>query len=139
MSRASARAGPGWSWTTPARVAAAHPAENRELFRLADSLAVHFFGNKSSHFYEDQIDKALFEGEQRSIEAELAAALKGKPKELQEKMIRGKLQRFLQEQAMEHQTVGFEESDLSIGQYLEAFQKKQSGAVRIHSAERFGL
>jgi hypothetical protein len=54
-------------------------------------------------------------------------------------MIRGKLQRFLQEQAMEHQTVGFEESDLSIGQYLEAFQKKQSGAVRIHSAERFGL
>lgn len=100
---------------------------------------MHYFGNKSAHFYEDQIDKALFEAELRSVESELAAALKGKPKELQEKMVRGKLQRFLQEQSMQHQPVGFEESDLTVGEYLEAFQKKQPGALRIECAERFGL
>jgi hypothetical protein len=40
---------------------------------------------------------------------------------------------------MEHQTVGFEESDFTIGQYLENFQKKLPGSLRIQTAERFGL
>ena len=115
------------------------PEETKELHRLVDNLSIHYLGNKSCHFYEDQIYKTLYEAELSSIQSELAETLKGKPKELQEKIVRGKLQRFLQEQAMEHQTVGFEESDFAIGQYLDAFQKKSRGSVRIQSAERFGL
>ena len=65
-------------------------------------------------------------------------ALTGKPQDLQDKMIRGKFMKFLQEKSMEHQRVGFEESDFTIGEYIYNTQKKL-GKIRITRANRFGL
>jgi translation elongation factor EF-Ts len=64
--------------------------------------------------------------------------LVGKPEELQKRMIRGKMMKFLQEKAMDCQKVGFEESDLTIAEYLTAAEKR-AGKIRITKAERFGL
>lgn len=105
---------------------------------MADNLSVHYFGNKSEHLYEKQIPRDLYNAEYQTVKNSLGSALEGKPEELQAKMIQGKMAKFLRERAMECQPVGFEESDLTIGEYLEKVQKKL-GKVTITSAQRFGV
>lgn len=105
---------------------------------MADNLAVHYFGNKSEHLYENDIPRDLYNTEFESVKTSLGGVLEGKPQDLQTKMIRGKMMKFLKEKAMESQTVGFEESEHSIGEYLQGIQKKV-GKVRITSAQRFGI
>ncbi len=105
---------------------------------MADNLSVHFFGNKSEHLYQEQIPRDIFDAEYQNTRAGLGSVLAGKPEELQAKMISGKMAKFLREKAMECQPVGFEESDLTIGEYLEKVQKKL-GKVKITSAQRFGV
>lgn len=105
---------------------------------MADNLSVHYFGNKSEHLYEDDIPRDLYNSESENVKNSLGNILEGKPQELQAKMIRGKMLKFLKEKAMESQTVGFEESDHTIGEYLHNIQKK-IGKVKITSAQRFGV
>lgn len=110
----------------------------RDLYRLADNLSVHYFGNKSEHLYENDIPRNLYNEEFENVKKGLGNILEGKPQELQSKMIRGKMMKFLKEKAMESQTVGFEESEQTIGEYLQNIQKK-TGKVKITSAQRFGV
>lgn len=65
--------------------------------------------------------------------------MKGKPEDLQQKMVRGKLSKFLAEKSMEHQPVGFAESDLTIGEHIKEIAKKSKVEAKIIKAERFGL
>lgn len=110
----------------------------REVFRIADDLAVHYFGNKCEYIYESEIDRELYEKELAAAKESFGQALSGKPEDLQKKMIRGKMMKFLQEKAMECQRVGFEESDLTIAEYLAASEKRV-GQIKITKAEKFGL
>ena len=54
-------------------------------------------------------------------------------------MVRGKLSKFLAEKSMEHQPVGFAESDLTIGEHIKEIAKKSKVEAKIIKAERFGL
>lgn len=111
----------------------------KELYRLADNLAIHYFGIKSDHFYEDQIDKSLHKTELDKCLNELGPMLKGKPDDLRDKIIKGKFMKFLETKAMEHQIVGFEESDFTIGEHMAHMEKKLGSKLRIIASERFGL
>lgn len=105
---------------------------------MADNLAVHYFGNRSDHIYESQIERQLYDTELASVKNDNSKTLEGKSEELQNKIIRGKFMKFLQEKSMEHQAVGFEESDLTIHEYISNVEKKV-GKVKITYAERFGV
>lgn len=100
---------------------------------------MHYFGNQSEKFYENELNAEELKKETEKIKQELEKSLKGKPEELQKKMIRGKLKKYLEDKTMEHQRVGFEESEQTIGEYLEQVEKKNKTKVRIVSAQRFGL
>lgn len=113
--------------------------EDKLLHRLVDNLAIHFFGNKSEVFYESQIDKQQLEDELSKVKKELEKALKGKPEDLQQKMTRGKLMRFLGEKSMEHQRVGFMESEQTIGEHIAEVSKRTGSTLKVVRAERFGL
>lgn len=113
--------------------------ENRQLYKLADDLAIHYFGNKNEVIYEKDIDRTLYDSELAKVREEMKKALDGKPQDLQEQIIRGKMMRFLEERAMDCQRVGFEESEETISEYLTAWQKKNKGKVTILQAERFGV
>lgn len=129
---------PGSRCTTKIKVKKTDKEPGNDLYRLADNLSVHFFGNKADYIYETEIDRKLYETELNSVKAGLGKALEGKPEELQNKMIRGKFMKFLQEKSMENQPVGFEESDLTISEYITRAEKKV-GKVKITSAQRFGV
>lgn len=80
----------------------------------------------------------MYDAELLAVRSGFGKALEGKPQELQDKMIKGKLVKFLQEKAMDCQKVGFEESDLTIAEYM-AESEKWFGKMRITRAERFGV
>ena len=114
-------------------------SQHREVYRLADNLAVHFFGNKPPTFYESEIDRNGYDRELEVCRKDVEASLKGKPQDLQDKIMRGKFMKYLETATMEHQIVGFEESDFTIGEYLKEFERKNKGTVRITTASRFGI
>ena len=42
------------------------------MFRIADNLAVHYFGNKSECIYESQIDRQVYDAELLAVRRDLA-------------------------------------------------------------------
>ena len=107
--------------------------------RLADNLAVHYFGTKVPHFTENSVPRDVYDAELAKVKKEAEPSLKGKPEKLVETIVRGKFMKFLSEYCMEHQRVGFEESDLTVGEYMANLEKKVNSKQYIIQAHRFGL
>lgn len=105
---------------------------------LADNLAVHCFSMKPKYFYENQIPREIYETEYTKVEKEMERAIKGKPQDIVEKILRGKFMKFLEEQeVMEFQKLGFIDSDETIGEYLSDYQKRNGYSVQIESYQGF--
>jgi len=106
---------------------------------LADNLAVHYFGTKVLNFTEASIPRDLYNAELEKVKKECEKTIAGKSEELVQKILRGKFMKFLEEQSMEHQRVGFEESDHTIGEYMANLEKKVGSKQHIVKAQKFGL
>jgi translation elongation factor EF-Ts len=107
--------------------------------RLADNLAVHYFGTKVLNFTEASIPRELYNSELDKVKKDCEKTIAGKSEELAQKILRGKFMKFLEEHSMEHQRVGFEESDLTIGEYMLNLEKQVNSKQQIIRAHKFGL
>lgn len=99
---------------------------------------MHYIANKAEHLYESEIDRHLYDSELAEVKRTIGKTLEDKPQALQDTIIRGKMLKFLQEKATDCQRVGFEESDLTIGEYLSNSEKKL-GKIKIVKGQRFGV
>ena len=94
----------------------------KRLQTVADNLAVQIFGKKPKFATRDMVPIDLMEGELAKVMGEVGESLSSKPENVQMQIIEGKLMKFLGEDVLECQDLGFEESDMKVGDWL----KKQS-------------
>ena len=76
-------------------------SEDPNLQQLAHDLAMHIAASPAEAVREDQVDSALIEKEREVFSAQ--ARESGKPEEIIEKMIEGRIKKFLKEICVETQ------------------------------------
>ena len=107
------------------------------FLNLADDLAVHGFSLKPKYLYKDQIPAEELEAGLGALREEMAGAIKGKPQEIQDRIIEGKFNKVIQKDIMELQELGFVDSEETVGEYLAGFEKDTGVGVRVVSYQDF--
>lgn len=111
---------------------------DRPAVALGDNLAVHCFGMKPKYLYEKEIPREIYDVEYAQVEKQMEKAVKGKPEEIKERILRGKFMKFLEgQEVMEYQKLGFVDSDETIGEYIADFQERNGYNVTIKSFGEF--
>jgi len=108
-----------------------------KVSKLADNLSVHCFSMKPNYLDEESVPVDLYEEEMGKVREEMANAIKGKPEELQERILRGKFMKFLRENIVGFQTLGFMDSEDTIDEYLGNFEKENGVQVTLKSFNDF--
>lgn len=110
---------------------------DRQLFNVVDNLSVHIFGRNPAYLYLEDMPKEEYEAQIAGIREEMKNILKGKPENVQENILKGKTGKVFAKSVMEKQTLGFEESEDTIEEYLKNIKKQTGNEIRILGYERF--
>ena len=102
-----------------------------QLVRIADNLAVHVFGLKPKYLTRDTVEKEVMDAEMKKVMDSVGDSLEKKPKDIQEKIVEGKIMKFLSEDVLECQSLGFEDSDKNVKEYLEEIGKKLGKTISV--------
>lgn len=103
-----------------------------------DNLAVHCFSSNPKYLYESGLPEAEYAEIETLVRQRMAKAIEGKPEALQQKIMRGAFLKQLEsKEIMEHQKLGFIDSDETIGEYLEKIQKKVGGNIAVDRYQIF--
>lgn len=86
-------------------------------------MAVQVFGKKPKYSTQAMVPVDFVEAETMKILAEVWENLPSKPDDVQQKILEGKLMKILGEDVLECQYLGFEESNLKVGEYLQKQSK----------------
>lgn len=109
-----------------------------QLNKVIDNLSVHCFSNNPKFIYENELTEAEREEVYNSVKQSMQKAIEGKPEALQQKILRGAILKQLEaKEIMEHQKLGFIESDETIGEYLEKVTKQIGGKITLKSYQNF--
>jgi translation elongation factor EF-Ts len=108
------------------------------LNQVIDNLAVHCFSSNPKYLYETGLPEEEYAEIDALVRERMAKAIEGKPEALQQKIMRGAFLKQLESrEIMEHQKLGFIDSDETIGEYLEKIQKKIGGGVTVDRYQLF--
>lgn len=113
-------------------------ASNPIVNRTIDNLAVHCFSNRPQYLYETSLPEEMYAEIQALVRQRMAKAIEGKPEKLQQIIMRGALLKQLEsKEIMEHQKLGFIDSEETIGQYLADIHKKIGGELTVQRYHLF--
>ena len=113
-------------------------ATNALVNRTIDNLAVHCFSSNPKFLYETGLPEAEYAEIEALVRERMAKAIDGKPEELQKKIMRGAFLKQLEsKEIMEHQKLGFIDSDDTIGDYLNGIHKKIGGNLTVQRYQLF--
>lgn len=105
-------------------------SENPKLQQLAHDLAMHIAASPAEAVREDQVDSAIIEKEREVFSAQ--ARESGKPKEIIEKMIEGRIKKFLKEICVETQPF-VKDPQKTVGQLVKEVSKEIGVGIRLES------
>jgi len=71
------------------------------------------------------------DAEMKKVMDSVGDSLEKKPKDIQEKIVEGKIMKFLSEDVLECQSLGFEDSDKNVKEYLEEIGKKLGKTISV--------
>lgn len=71
-----------------------------KMIELGDNLAMQILGCKPKYLYRKDIPNEILEEEKNKIKKDMEKALKGKPDDIVENIIQGKLKKFYQENVL---------------------------------------
>ncbi|MDP6205344.1 MAG: translation elongation factor Ts, partial [SAR324 cluster bacterium] len=105
-------------------------SEDPKLQQLAHDLAMHIAASPAEAVREDQVDSALIEKEREVFSAQ--ARESGKPEEIIEKMIEGRIKKFLKEICVETQPF-VKDPQKTVGQLVKEVSKEIGVGIRLES------
>ena len=105
-------------------------SEDPKLQQLAHDLAMHIAASPAEAVREDQVDAALIENEREVFSAQ--ARESGKPEEIIEKMIEGRIKKFLKEICVETQPF-VKDPQKTVGQLVKEVSKEIRVGIRLES------
>ena len=105
-------------------------SEDPKLQQLAHDLAMHIAASPAEAVREDQVDSALIEKEREVFSAQ--ARESGKPEEIIEKMIEGRIKKFLKEICVETQPF-VKDPQKTVGQLVKEVSKEIGVVIRLES------
>ena len=105
-------------------------SEDPKLQQLAHDLAMHIAASPAEAVREDQVDSALIEKEREVFSAQ--ARESGKPEEIIEKMIEGRIKKFLKEICVETQPF-VKDPQKTVGQLVKEVSKEIGAGIRLES------
>ena len=105
-------------------------SEDPKLQQLAHDLAMHIAASPAEAVREDQVDSALIEKEREVFSAQ--ARDSGKPEEIIEKMIEGRIKKFLKEICVETQPF-VKDPQKTVGQLVKEVSKEIGVVIRLES------
>jgi len=105
-------------------------SEDPKLQQLAHDLAMHIAASPAEAVREDQVDSALIEKEWEVFSAQ--ARESGKPEEIIEKMIEGRIKKFLKEICVETQPF-VKDPQKTVGQLVREVSKEIGVGIRLES------
>ena len=105
-------------------------SEDPKLQQLAHDLAMHIAASPAEAVREDQVDSALIEKEREVFSAQ--ASESGKPEEIIEKMIEGRIKKFLKEICVETQPF-VKDPQKTVGQLVKEVSKEIGVGIRLES------
>ena len=105
-------------------------SEDPKLQQLAHDLAMHIAASPAEAVREDQVDSSLIEKEREVFSAQ--ARESGKPEEIIEKMIEGRIKKFLKEICVETQPF-VKDPQKTVGQLIKEVSKEIGVGTRLES------
>ena len=105
-------------------------SEDPKLHQLAHDLAMHIAASPAEAVREDQVDSALIEKEREVFSAQ--ARESGKPEEIIEKMIEGRIKKFLKEICVETQPF-VKDPQKTVGQLVKEVSNEIGVGIRLES------
>ena len=105
-------------------------SEDPKLQQLAHDLAMHIAASPAEAVREDQVDSALIKKEREVFSAQ--ARESGKPEEIIEKMIEGRIKKFLKEICVETQPF-VKDPQKTVGQLVKEVSKEIGAGIRLES------
>ena len=105
-------------------------SEDPKLQQLAHDLAMHIAASHAEAVREDQVDSALIEKEREVFSAQ--ARESGKPEEIIEKMIEGRIKKFLKEICVETQPF-VKDPQKTVVQLVNEVSKEIGVGIRLES------
>ena len=105
-------------------------SEDPKLQQLAHDLSMHIAASPTEAVREDQVDSSLIEKEREVFSAQ--ARESGKPEEIIEKMIEGRIKKFLKEICVETQPF-VKDPQKTVGQLVKELSKEIGVGIRLES------
>eukprot|EP01015_Nassula_variabilis_P010936 TRINITY_DN1890_c0_g1_i5.p1 TRINITY_DN1890_c0_g1~~TRINITY_DN1890_c0_g1_i5.p1 ORF type:complete len:367 (-),score=44.76 TRINITY_DN1890_c0_g1_i5:40-1140(-) len=105
-----------------------------DLAHFSENLAIQVFAQKPNYIRKEDIPADRLASEKERIRNELGGSLEGKPEDIINRIVEGKLKRFYEEEVLLEQGLLGEEDESqprSIGQMLEELKGKVGGNLKI--------
>ena len=99
--------------------------------QMAEDLAVHIFCKSPSYVSFESIPKELIEERKKEVMGSLDATFAKKPKEIQERIVDGKIRKAFDDEILLEQIAVFFDSEKTVADYIKQFESEHKTKVHI--------